>query len=276
MRPSPLVNQICLYEIGKASIGRKIMVHAFVVMSNHVHLVVTDPACELPDFMRDFLRGVSKAISLEYGMGDGIFDKRAYSRVVLLDEQATVDKIAYCNANPVRAGLVKWGHRWPGATSSGAAFGRVYRVRRPKARYYRNSEGPLDVSFTLTAPRNVEPVAFAARVVARTRELEVAAHADLAERNQSFVGEQAVLATNPFDCAKSVEERRGFDPKFAGGDPQTQQQARTWYRQWYRAYRSALESFREGLRGILFPAGTWKMVKFYGCEVEAVAGIASG
>ena len=50
IRPSRVVNEIFLYCLARAAKRTGVEVHAFCVLSNHYHLVVTDPLALLPVF----------------------------------------------------------------------------------------------------------------------------------------------------------------------------------------------------------------------------------
>jgi putative transposase len=51
--PEPAVTQIFEYLLGLLAKKYGIAVHAYVVMSNHYHLVVTDTAGRMPDVQRE-------------------------------------------------------------------------------------------------------------------------------------------------------------------------------------------------------------------------------
>ena len=51
LRPSRDVNQVFLFCLAHSARMCGIEVHAFCVLSNHYHLVVTDPLARLPEFM---------------------------------------------------------------------------------------------------------------------------------------------------------------------------------------------------------------------------------
>jgi putative transposase len=50
LRPSRTTNDVFLYLLAVAARRFGIQVHAFCVLSNHFHLVVTDPDARLPAF----------------------------------------------------------------------------------------------------------------------------------------------------------------------------------------------------------------------------------
>jgi putative transposase len=50
LKPSRLTNSVFLYLLAVAARRFGIAVHAYCVLSNHFHLVLTDPAARLPAF----------------------------------------------------------------------------------------------------------------------------------------------------------------------------------------------------------------------------------
>lgn len=268
LRPSRKTNRIVRYELLRAAKEHGVQVHAFLFMSNHVHLVVTDVLRTLPLFMRDFLREVSKAVSASIGRWNGLWEPGTYSAVALLDPQSVIEKIAYCLANPVLSGLVRRARRWPGATSIGIQFGETMRVHRPKTPYYANSEKSEIVELELTTPTGMDPIELQHTLAKQIRAHEKAAAAELAQQNRKFVGERSILAQDPFDCPTSWEKRRGRNPTFASTDKWKRVEAGQRKQSWYAAYRAALASFCGDVRDVVFPAGTWWMVEFFNCSCE--------
>jgi len=52
LRPSAETNEIFLYVLAVAAQRHRILVHVVCVLSNHYHLLVTDPDARLPAFMQ--------------------------------------------------------------------------------------------------------------------------------------------------------------------------------------------------------------------------------
>ena len=61
--PEPAVTLIFEYLLGLLSTQYGIQIHAYVVMSNHYHLVVTDTEGRLPDFERDLNSLLARAVN---------------------------------------------------------------------------------------------------------------------------------------------------------------------------------------------------------------------
>jgi putative transposase len=88
--------------------------------------------------------------------------------------------------------------------------------------------------------------------------LEAEAHDVMQDKGRSFLGPERVLAVSPFDRATSWESIRGRNPTFAVGRGQREAffEAVTILHEFRKAYRAAFDSWRIGLREVLFPAGT--------------------
>jgi REP element-mobilizing transposase RayT len=108
------VNRLFCYVLAVAAERYGLLVHAFCVLSNHYHLVVTDPRARLPEFQR-YLDGlVARATNCCLGRWESFWDPDSYSAVRLESATDVLDKIVYVLANPVAAGLVRHGSEWPG------------------------------------------------------------------------------------------------------------------------------------------------------------------
>jgi REP element-mobilizing transposase RayT len=63
LRPSRLTNEVVLYVLAVAARRFGVLVHAFCVLSNHLHLLVTDPDARLPAFMQYLDSLVARAVN---------------------------------------------------------------------------------------------------------------------------------------------------------------------------------------------------------------------
>lgn len=267
LRPSPEINAIFAYALARAASITRVYVHGWVVMSNHIHLVVTDPYGERPRLMGLLNTEVAKAGSALVGRWNGFWEPgRSYSAVELLDDKAVIEKLAYTLANPVTSRLVRRAARWPGATSVRLRFGDVVVARRPSDGYYANSCQPESYSLRLEVPPGMDPVECQMKVRARVRELEREAAEDVRTRGSKFLGERRVLRQDPYDSPSSWEKRRGMNPTYASRDKWARIEAAQRNRGWLSDYNDALAALRKGLRDVVFPAGTWLMVQRYGCR----------
>jgi REP element-mobilizing transposase RayT len=119
LRPSRLTNEVVLYVLAVAAQRFGVLVHACCVLSNHVHLVVTDAEGRLPEFMQYLDSLVARALNAALGRFEAFWSADgSYSAVEPLAPGDIVAKVAYALANPVAAGLVARGSEWPGLRTS--------------------------------------------------------------------------------------------------------------------------------------------------------------
>lgn len=266
LRPGDLVNQIFLYALAEAARKSGILIHAFIAMSDHIHVIATDLRQDRPDFMHALDLQVSKSVGAEVASWGGFWESGTYSAVELLDPESIVEKIVYTLTNAVAAGLVRRATRWPGATSAVMYFGTSLTIPRPDCRYYRNSGQPEKTVLRLTEPPGFDPIELQILLKRRIREVEKAKRAAMRTANRKFIGPNRVLRQDPHDTAASWEKRRGRNPTFASRDKWKRIEAAQRKRDWLHAYRAALGEFRRGVRDVVFPHGTWAMTRLYRCN----------
>ncbi|MFW2389409.1 MAG: transposase [Polyangiales bacterium] len=274
-RPDPAIRQLYLYTLAVCARQFGILVHAVTLMSTHEHLVVTDPARRLPDFLRDLHRLVSLGAKVLRNWEGPIWDHEKSSVVRLLTGQAMIEKLAYVAANPVKAGLVASARDWPGVTVLPHELGRRTLVIARPAVFFRpdNRKWPDTVELSLTLPPALEQTHPAQAVREAVKEelerQERQARTEVKARGWRVLGAERVRRLSPYRRATSFELLRSRNPTFAVGRGQRKAffQAVAELRAFRRAYRQALEQWRAGLRSVVFPQGTWWM-----CQVHGVVG----
>jgi len=256
LRPGKLANRIFGYLLARAASRSGIRVHVFCFMSNHLHLVVTDPHSNLPRFTQ-YLDGlIARAINALYGLEQAFWDSESYSAVALAAPEDVLDKCAYVLANPVAAGLVPRGRKWPGLWSSPAEVGRTLEFERPAHFFRRGSYLPESIGLRLAVPRGFESEeAFRAQL-----EAELAVREERAAIGRTrFVGVARVLKLRVLDRPASRERRRALRPRFAAKCPKRRDALARRLKTFLAEYREALRSWREGDRAVVFPEGTYHM-----------------
>ncbi|MBI1886395.1 MAG: transposase [Chloroflexi bacterium] len=79
--------------------------HGYVVMPDHVHLLITPGSCSISDIMRNFKSFTGKQIREALRISGPIWQSRFYDRVIR-DEAQFVAALNYIHLNPVKDGLV--------------------------------------------------------------------------------------------------------------------------------------------------------------------------
>jgi REP element-mobilizing transposase RayT len=255
LRPSQATIDVFRYVLALAARRYGIEVHAYCVLSNHYHLVVTDPHARLPAFQRFLNAFVARALNAHLGRWEDFWGPNSFSAVDLVAPSDIVDKVAYTLANPVAAGLVRSARQWPGLWSSPelVGAGEVY-VARP--RHFFDPKGSLPESLTLaltTPPGFPTAEAFREQLAVALAEKEAKA----VQTAGAFLGVKRVLAQQPTARPASLEPRRRLSPRVAARDQWKRIEALARLTSFLASYRQALRARHEGKEGVLFPAGTY-------------------
>ncbi len=262
LRPSVAVNQIVKFCLGVAAMRSGVQIHGFVVLSNHYHIVATDPLGSLPIFMHWFNEYVAKCMNAHLGRWESFWAPGSYSAVALGDHEAVVDRLVYVYTNPVEAGLVRTHTDWPGAHSRPEDMGSEPTVVQRPEGFFR-AKGPVPETVAL---RLVPPPGFKddrakglpdleERV--RAREAEICAKFD--REGRRFLGRRRVLRQSPFSRPRTTEPRRGLNPRVAARDKWKRIESLQRLKSFSSEYRQAWKEFSEGNRTVIFPFGTYAM-----------------
>jgi REP element-mobilizing transposase RayT len=270
LRPSKLTNQNFGFLLAVAARRFDIDLHACCVMSNHVHIVLTDRKANLPDFHRFLDSLVARSMNAMLGRRDYFWASASYSAVALQGPSDIVDKAAYVLANPVAAGLVRRGRQWPGLWLAPEKHaGHAVEFERP-AQFFRTRGSkalPERSSLSLVAPPGFESLEEFTRAVASALEaLETQAEVERRHEGRSVLGPAAVLAQRPFARPGSQEPLGGLNPRVASKEKKRRIQALTDLVEFLTTYRLAIARWRAGARDALFPHGTYLMRVLHGAS----------
>ncbi len=274
LKPSRLTNEIFLYVLAVAAQRYGVLVHAFCVLSNHCHLIVTDVDGRLPGFMQYLDSLVARAVNASLGRFEGFWaTDGSYSAVEPLDPADVVAKTAYVLANPVAAGLVRRGAEWPGLWTSPDQLGSAkLTARKPKRFFDPKGHLPDVIELELTVPPGFASAAeFRALVSAAVRELEEKHHQEIASQGKRFLGAARVLAQNPFARPPAGEPRFELKPRIAARDRWRRIEGLFRLKTFERAYRKAWVDRRSGAPNVLFPAGTYLLRIMHGVQCAGAA-----
>ena len=273
-RPDKLTNQIYLYCLAVAANEFGMDIHLPTLMSTHEHLGCTDPLGNLSLFLEKFHRNVANAMKVHRKWEGAVWDDRPTNALELLTPEAVVEEFAYAIVNPVKEGLVKHEHEWPGVTVRASEIGnKVLRIERPDI--YFNPDNPVwpdVVELELTVPPGFEQDEFHRRMNEEVRSQRAEALKEVRAKGWRILGRERVLSQSPYKRAKSFFEYGGRTPTLAVGRGQGNllKQAIKELRFFRLLYRDALRRYRGGAKDVAFPEGTWWMRVFYGLKVEPI------
>jgi len=260
LRPSEETNALFLYALALAAARFNVLIHAFVVLSNHYHIVLTDTQGALPRFVHCLNQLVAKALNSRLRRVENFWASGSYHALVLPDPLSILNRMAYTIANPVSAGLVPCFNMWPGLVSSPFDLAKPSRlVRRPDF-FFRNSPAGLPdaVPLQLSVPPLLADIPLQhiyTLLAAAIASLQTCAHT----HHKTFLSKKQILSVDPFSRPRSSQ--RPFSPKPSVGASTISIRNLTLasLRAFQAAYRGARELLRKGVRDAIFPAGTWKL-----------------
>jgi REP element-mobilizing transposase RayT len=263
LKPRPVVNETFRYLLAVAANRYGVQVHAFVVLSNHYHLIVTDRDARLPAFHQFLDALLARALNASLGRWEAFWAPDSYSAVALASPADILAKAAYVLANPVAAGLVRRGRDWPGLWSSPEQIGAgAISASRPKHFFDPNGSMPASASLRLTPPPDFDSADdFRAKLSASVAALEEKARR---EQGGAFLGVSAVLAQKPTARPRGGEPRRGLNPRVACRDKWKRIEVLARLRRFLRAYRDAWKAWCEDASDVQFPAGTYQLRVVHG------------
>jgi REP element-mobilizing transposase RayT len=261
LKPSALTTAVFKFVLAVAAKRHGIVLHAACVMSDHYHLVLTDPRADLPRFNQLLDGVVARALNASYGRSESFWAPSSYSAVTLVSPEDVLDKIVYTLANPVSAGLVARGEEWPGLWSAPERVGTAGEIVQRPARFFsKKGTMPERELLTFAVPRGfASKEAFRAEVAARLAAREREKAEELASRGERVQGVHRVLRQRHTDRARSYEQRGGLKPQVASRDRWKRIEALGRRVEFLQAYRDALEKLRGGYRDVVFPPGTYQL-----------------
>jgi REP-associated tyrosine transposase len=274
LRPSKIVNDIFLYVLALAAQRHGVLVHVLCVLSNHTHLMITDPQGRLPAFMQYLDSLVGRAVNASLGRFESFWaTDGSYSAVEPLCAEDVLAKAAYVLANPVAAGLVRRGAEWPGLWTAPEQIGTTkLTARRPKIFFDPKGYLPETVELELTAPPGFPSAAeFRALLSAAVQELEQKHHEASATKGRRFLGVARVLAQNPFARPPAGEPRFELKPRIAARDKWRRIEGLLRLKSFVLEYRHALVEWCSGSRNVVFPAGTYHLRVLHGVQCAGAA-----
>lgn len=266
LRPSAIVNQIILYCIAFAAKKTNIAIHAVVTLSNHIHILLSDPDGRIPEFTQWLFEHTAKCRNASLGRWENLWSSDQPSQLPLESQEDILDKLFYILTNPTAAALVHQAEQWPGVITKPDEFkAGPIEVQRPKVFFRHDGLMPDKVALEIQRPPVCHDMTDEQFVHMVADELELR-EADLRLQHRlagkTILGRKAVLAQDPFDYPLGMEPRRNLNPKVAAKDKWHRVEILRRNADWYDAYAEALEAFLAGVRDVLFPVGTYWMVRY--------------
>lgn len=217
LRPDCAVRQIILYVLGYCAEKYDMVLHEFLVMSNHDHIVATDPERNRPKFIGLYHSLVTRAVNTVFGDTDSLWSSRRHSAPRLLEGDDVFRRCVYTLLNPVKVLLVRYAWDWEGVTSWGLEYDVPTTIKRPKWLF--SKDMPEEVTLVLRRPKAVRPelddreLRQKIRAEVKRQQGDIAAEARQA--GKSFVGMRRVLRQPRTNTPYTRDIRKGIRPNIA-------------------------------------------------------------
>ena len=272
LRPSSLTDQIFKYCLARAVRLSGVQLHEFQVLSNHYHIVFTDVHGNRPVFFRELNQFVARSVNQSLGRWESLFAPGSYNAVTLVDGDAIEDECLYTLCNVVAAGLVPLPEYWDGVNSWHLDYGQSTVIPRPKG-FFRDVDEPTlpEEVLTLVRPEGLYPELPDADARAKLRDAARQRSYAIAEkfRNEggTFMGMKRVRRQPPDSSPNTRAPRRGIRPTVAGKNKWARIEALQRNKVFLEDHRAARLEFESGNHAVVFPFGTYLMVRRYGVAV---------
>ncbi len=261
LRPGVVTNQIVGYLLALAATRYEVEVHAYCVMSNHMHLVVTDPHARLPEFFGYLDAFIGRAVNQLYGRTGCFWDDKGYNAVLAASPEDVLDRCVYVLANPVKAGLVRKARQWPGLWSPPDQVGETVTFDRPSHFFRTTGTMPGSASLRVTVPPGCGEVEdFRRRLAAALAVRE----AEEGRKRLGVLGVARVLKQRVWERPARPKERPTLKPRFAARDLGRRIELARRLKLFLAEHRESLLAWRDGRRDTVFPEGTYLMRVLHG------------
>lgn len=260
------------YTLGRALLKYGVDLHAAVSLGNHHHCDMTDRLANRPRFKNSLHSNLARGINARRGRSDSVWSGGGSCDTLTPSDDETLNDLAYTDTNAVAAGLVKWGHLWPGFTTYGWRFGETRYYRRPDWYYDPdNPENPDVVAITRTRPKifvELTDDELFEKLMDRCRELERDKQAQMKAANRRFMGLKKLSRSKWWKRPSTWENHYTVKPTVASSDKWKRIAALQQNLRWARAYAKARAEHRAGGKPE-FPCGTFLMRVRYNVSVAA-------
>ncbi|PKN47522.1 MAG: hypothetical protein CVU59_02565 [Deltaproteobacteria bacterium HGW-Deltaproteobacteria-17] len=274
LRPTKDLREAILYCLADAQAQHPVQIHAFCAMSNHIHVVLTDPHGHAPRFVQAMNQNIARYVNCSLGHFGAMWEGGARPNYCILPESGDIlDKVVYTLTNPVKAGLVSQHHLWPGASSSVAqiAKGRIT-THRP-GKFFAKTEDPtlLSRELILTPVPGAEVMGqedYGRYLAQRVAEVEAAIAVERDKLGLRWLGRKECLKLNPFDAPATKWSRFARNPKVSSRHEEARNAVILRLKRFIVPYDAAKKQFRSGNRDVPFPPGTFAMRLNWGVEID--------
>ncbi len=286
LTPSPELNDLVLGVIGKAQHTYGMTIHAFVVVSNHAHFLLSPTSAhQMARFMQFVNANMAKEAARLYDWPERFWSRR-YRAIPVVDDKAAHARIRYQMSHGAKEGLVAAAGDWPGpnciaALTHGDLLRGTWHDRSGGYRARANGKDVKPGEFTTIFDVKLTPLpcvldmstdqrqAHYRRVV---REIDAAASATNQEKGRTPLGVDKILAQDPHHRPDSPD--RSPAPLVHAYDHEKRDEYLAAYRVFVINFRAGVDGMKAKAKQIIELFPDWAFPPALPCKAAAPAAAA--
>ena len=266
LTPDEELNQIVGGVLAKYREKFEIELFAYVVLGNHIHLLLRAPKGNAWLFGQNVFREVAKRVNWKLGRS-GFFWGRRYDEQITVEDSDALAALLYVATNPVKHGLVQDSRDWPGLCchqhlldekprvykfTDYTAYKKAKKLAKATGKKVRIADFQTPYKLLLTPLPQFAELSQGKRV----KEMSLLLNGKLDELhkergNKPYLGRKAVRQQNPNAVPENVS--RSPRPLCYTKSLEGKRQYMEWYFGWLEWYRAASRDYRRGFLGVEFP-----------------------
>lgn len=271
MRPDKETNNAFIYCMAVAVERTGVELLFTQAEGNHHHTGARDGKGNYPEFLEQVHKLFAKCQNALLGRWENFWASEQTSVVRLEEPKDILDKMIYALTNPVKDHLVEKAIDWPGVSALQAILtGKELTAYRPKHFFREDGKMPKKVRLRFHRPKGFEHLTqqqWATLVMERIAAVERKAAEERRVGKVQVLGVKAILRQRPTDCPDTVESRRELNPRVAAKNKWRRVEALLRNKVFQLAYAKARDAFKRGVTDVVFPEGTYWLVRFAGALV---------
>jgi REP element-mobilizing transposase RayT len=272
LQPTVPINQAVVGVLGRAQKKYGMVVHFAVVLSNHVHLLLSPTdAKHLSEFMTFVNSNIAREVGRIVDWKEKFWGSRYHSIPVSDEREAQLGRLKYFLSNSVKENLVEHPFEWPGVHSARAlAEGRGHegvwfdRTAFYRAQRSRKADQPpvQESDFKTVETLELSPLPCLADLSENQQRLQLESliakvvadgAAEREAEGKMVLGVRMLQKQNPH--TRPNRTKRSPAPRFHAIQSVVQKELRAAYSAFAAAFRIAAEKLRSGDLGARFPEG---------------------
>ncbi len=266
--PNAQINQIIGGILAKYQETFSILIFAYTVLSNHLHIVAQAPKGNLWRFEQAVNREIAKRVNRLLNIR-GHFWERRYDEQMIASESDLVEAFLYVMCNPVSHGLVEHPALWPGLNcymhaldfkdrvftfTDYSAFGKASRKADNKGKRLSIQEFQTEHKLRLTPLPQYTHLSLKERRIALSNLIRERISRIKTERKLKglgFLGRRNIMRQRHTDVPLKVKRRPR--PICYTKSWEAKKSFMNWFFAWLESFREASRLFRSGNRLVQFP-----------------------